>query len=75
MVHLGNCMPHSFYQEPFCYFVVKGSRLKMFASMLFCIFLDILTRIVIASMSQNFCGRVFKTRVGKFQIEEFSFAC
>ena len=49
--------------------------MKMFASMLFCFFLDILTRIEVASMSQNFCGRVFKTRVGKFQIEEFSFAC
>ncbi|XP_015773271.1 PREDICTED: uncharacterized protein LOC107351484 [Acropora digitifera] len=38
--------------------------MKMFASMLFWFFLDILTRIVVASMSQNFCGRVFKTRVG-----------
>ena len=49
--------------------------MKMFASMLFCFFLDILTRIVFASTSQDFCGRVFKTHVGKFQIEEFSSVC
>lgn len=49
--------------------------MKMFALMLFCFFLDILTRIVVASMNQISCGRVFKTRVGKFQIEEFSCAC
>ncbi|XP_067022640.1 contactin-associated protein-like 2 isoform X2 [Acropora muricata] len=36
----------------------------MFASMLFCSYWVILTRIVFASMRQDFCGRVFKTRVG-----------
>ncbi|XP_029200241.2 contactin-associated protein-like 2 [Acropora millepora] len=39
--------------------------MKMFASMLFCLYLDILTRNVFASMSQDFCGRVFETQVGR----------
>ncbi|XP_067021503.1 neurexin-4-like isoform X3 [Acropora muricata] len=38
--------------------------MKMFASMMFCSYWVILTRILFASMRQDFCGRVFKTRVG-----------
>ncbi|XP_074623859.1 contactin-associated protein 1-like [Acropora palmata] len=38
--------------------------MEMFAAVLFCFYLDILTRIVFASVSQDFCGRVFETRVG-----------
>ncbi|XP_015751035.1 PREDICTED: protein jagged-2-like isoform X3 [Acropora digitifera] len=36
----------------------------MFASLLFCFNLNVLTTIVFASMSQDFCGRVFNTWVG-----------
>ena len=39
----------------------------MLASLLFCSYLNALNTIVFASMSQDFCGRVFNTRVGKFQ--------
>ena len=43
----------------------------MFASLLFCFNLNVLTTIVFASMSQDCCGRFFNTWVGKFQSHDF----
>ena len=43
----------------------------MFASLLFCFYLNVLTTIVFASMSQDFCGKVFNTHIGKFQSHGF----